>query len=57
MGNMERYMWLFDGKKFSEVDGYVCFNYGERLCLILVNDIMMDYFIYLYGMWMEFENG
>lgn len=56
-GNMERYMWSFDGKKFSEVDGYVRFNYGERLRLILVNDTMMDHPIHLHGMWMELENG
>ena len=42
-GNMERYMWSFDGKKFSEVDGLVKFYHGERLRLILVNDSMMDH--------------
>ena len=55
-GNMERYMWSFDGKKFSEVDGPVRFHYGERLRLILVNDTMMDHPIHLHGMWMELEN-
>jgi len=54
-GNMERYMWSFDGKKFSEVD-YIRFNHGERLRLILVNDTMMDHPIHLHGMWMELEN-
>ncbi len=56
-GNMERYMWSFDGKKFTEVDGYVDFKYGERLRLVLVNDTMMDHPIHLHGMWMELENG
>ncbi|WP_438969792.1 copper resistance system multicopper oxidase [Methylophaga sp.] len=56
-GNMERYMWSFDGVKFSEVDGPVAFQYGERLRLILVNDTMMDHPIHLHGMWMELENG
>ena len=56
-GNMERYMWSFDGKKFREVDGYVRFNFGERLRLVLVNDTMMDHPIHLHGMWMELENG
>lgn len=56
-GNMERYMWSFDGKKFSEVDGPVNFKYGERIRLILVNDSMMDHPIHLHGMWMELENG
>jgi CopA family copper-resistance protein len=56
-GNMERYMWSFDGLKFTEVDGPVEFHYGERLRLIMVNDTMMDHPIHLHGMWMELENG
>jgi len=56
-GNMERYMWSFDGVKFSEVDGPVEFHHGERLRLVLVNDTMMDHPIHLHGMWMELENG
>lgn len=56
-GNMERYMWSFDGKKFSEVDGPIPFRYGERLRLIMVNDTMMEHPIHLHGMWMELENG
>lgn len=55
-GNMERYMWSFDGKKFSEVDGPIVFRHGERLRLIMVNDTMMDHPIHLHGMWMELEN-
>lgn len=55
-GNMERYMWSFDGKKFSEVDGPIRFRHGERLRLVLVNDTMMDHPIHLHGMWMELEN-
>lgn len=55
-GNMERYMWSFDGKKFSEVDGPIRFHHEERLRLILVNDTMMDHPIHLHGMWMELEN-
>ncbi|WP_336273070.1 copper resistance system multicopper oxidase [Vreelandella indica] len=56
-GVMDRYMWSFDGKKFSEVDGPVHFKYGERLRLVLVNDTMMEHPIHLHGMWMELENG
>ncbi len=55
-GNMERYMWSFDGEKFSEVDGPIQFHHGERLRLILVNDTMMEHPIHLHGMWMELEN-
>ena len=56
-GNMERYMWSFDGLKFNEVDGPIHFRYGERIRLILVNDSMMNHPIHLHGMWMELENG
>ena len=56
-GNMERYMWSFDGEKFSEMEGSIEFGHGERLRLILVNDTMMDHPIHLHGMWMELETG
>ena len=55
-GHMERYMWSFDGKKFSEVP-HVEFKHGERLRLTLVNDTMMEHPIHLHGMWMNMENG
>ncbi|MCI0517791.1 MAG: copper resistance system multicopper oxidase, partial [Woeseiaceae bacterium] len=56
-GNMHRYMWSFDGQKFSEVDGPVLFNYGERLRLTLVNETMMSHPIHLHGMFVELVNG
>ncbi len=56
-GNMERYIWGFDGKKFSETAGPIEFRYGERLRLVMVNDTMMEHPIHLHGMWMELENG
>ena len=56
-GNMERYMWSFDGRKFSEVKAPIDFRHGERLRLTLVNDTMMEHPIHLHGMWMELENG
>ena len=56
-GNMERYMWSFDGKEFNEVDGPVEFGHKERIRLTLVNDTMMEHPIHLHGMWMEMENG
>jgi FtsP/CotA-like multicopper oxidase with cupredoxin domain len=55
-GNMERFVWGFNGKKYSQ-SGPVRFNYGERVRLILVNDTMMEHPIHLHGMWMEAENG
>jgi FtsP/CotA-like multicopper oxidase with cupredoxin domain len=56
-GNMERFMWSFDGKKYSEAKEPIAFRHGERLRLILVNDTMMEHPIHLHGMWMVLENG
>ncbi len=56
-GNMHRYMWSFDGKKFSEVKAPIEFEYGERLRLTLVNDTMMAHPIHLHGMFVELVNG
>lgn len=56
-GNMERYIWSFDGKKYSEAKTPIAFQYGERLRLVLVNDTMMEHPIHLHGMWLELENG
>jgi CopA family copper-resistance protein len=55
-GNMERYIWGFDGKKFSEAKP-IKFYYGERVRLTLVNDTMMNHPIHLHGMFMELDNG
>jgi CopA family copper-resistance protein len=56
-GNMERFMWSFDGLKFSEVTGPLEFVYGERLRLVLVNDTMMAHPIHQHGMFVELVNG
>ncbi|MEB3830036.1 multicopper oxidase domain-containing protein, partial [Phormidium sp. CCY1219] len=55
-GNMERYMWSFDGKKYSDSPEITFYN-GERLRLTFVNDTMMEHPIHLHGMWMELDNG
>ncbi|WP_112061959.1 copper resistance system multicopper oxidase [Hyphomonas pacifica] len=55
--NMERYMWSFDGLTWSEVDGPIIFNEGERLRLTLVNDTMMPHPIHLHGMFFDVVNG
>ncbi len=54
-GNMERFMWSFDGQKFSEARP-VHFNLGERLRIVLVNDTMMNHPIHLHGMFSELED-
>lgn len=56
-GIMDRYIWSFDGIKFSDADGPIHFEYGERLRLVLWNDTMMSHPIHLHGMWMELDNG
>ncbi len=55
-GNMRRFIWGFDGKKFSEV-GPIDVKLGERFRLRFINDTMMSHPIHLHGMWMELENG
>jgi CopA family copper-resistance protein len=54
-GNMERFMWSFDGIKFPDAKP-IHFNTGERLRIVLVNDTMMNHPIHLHGMWSELEN-
>ncbi len=56
-GNMERYMWSIDGKKYSEASEPIPFHFGERLRLTFVNDTMMEHPMHLHGMWMYLENG
>ncbi len=56
-GNMERYIWSFDGKKYSEAKTPIAFRTGERLRFTFVNDTMMAHPLHLHGMWMELENG
>lgn len=55
--NMERYMFSFDGRKFTQQPGPYLFRHNERLRLFLVNHTMMEHPIHLHGMWMQLENG
>ena len=54
-GHMERFVWSFNGQKFSEAEP-LRLHYGERLRLVLVNDSMMHHPIHLHGMWSEVES-
>ena len=57
-GNMERYMWSFDGRKFSAVtDDPIRFGFDERVRVKLVNDTMMAHPIHLHGHFFELVNG
>ncbi|SEO79878.1 copper resistance system multicopper oxidase [Acinetobacter sp. yr461] len=55
-GNMERYIWTINGKKFSETEPLQV-KYGERIRLKFVNDSMMAHPMHLHGMFMQLENG
>lgn len=54
-GNMERYMWSFNGVKFSDARPIVL-RYGERVRFVLVNDTMMTHPIHLHGLWSDLES-
>lgn len=57
-GNMERYMWSFDGRMFDAVsDVPIRFAWNERVRVKLVNDTMMAHPIHLHGMFFELVNG
>ena len=57
-GNMERYMWSFDGKKFTAVtDDPIRFGYDERVRITLINQTMMAHPIHLHGHFFELVNG
>ncbi|WP_374139545.1 multicopper oxidase domain-containing protein, partial [Sphingomonas sp.] len=47
--NMERYMWSFDGVKFSEGAEPLAFRHNERVRVNLINDTMMPHPIHLHG--------
>ena len=57
-GNMERYMWSFDGQAYAAVsDRPIRFAYNERVRVRLVNDTMMAHPIHLHGHFFELVNG
>jgi FtsP/CotA-like multicopper oxidase with cupredoxin domain len=55
-GNMERFIWGFNGKKFSDAEP-IELKLGERVRIVLINDTMMEHPIHLHGVWSELENG
>ena len=54
-GHMERFVWGFNGQKFSQAEP-LRLTYGERLRIVLVNDTMMTHPIHLHGMWSDLED-
>jgi CopA family copper-resistance protein len=56
-GNMETFMWGFDGRKFSEIREPIYIDYGERVRITMVNDTMMEHPMHIHGTFMEIVNG
>ncbi len=54
-GNMERFMWSFDGMTLGEAP--IAFRKDERVRIVLVNDTMMAHPIHLHGHFFEVVNG
>jgi FtsP/CotA-like multicopper oxidase with cupredoxin domain len=52
---MERWVWGFDGKKFSEA-GPVHVKLSERVRFVLINNTMMEHPIHLHGFLFSLEN-
>ncbi|MEO8313324.1 MAG: copper resistance system multicopper oxidase [Pseudomonadota bacterium] len=56
-GNMERFIWGFDGRRFDETSVPYTFEAGERVRITLVNDTMMAHPIHLHGHFFELVHG
>jgi CopA family copper-resistance protein len=56
-GNMERFMWGFDGLKFSETTQPFSFEKNERVRVTLINDTMMAHPIHLHGHFFELTHA
>ncbi len=55
-GNMERYIWTLNGKKYEDAEP-IHLNYGERVRLKFINETMMAHPMHLHGMFVQLENG
>ena len=55
--NMERYMWSFDGIKFSDRAEPLAFTHNERVRIKLINHTMMPHPIHMHGHFFELVNG
>jgi CopA family copper-resistance protein len=55
-GNMNRFVWGFNGMKFSESEP-VRIALGETVRFALINDTMMEHPIHLHGFFTILENG
>ncbi|MEY4878764.1 MAG: putative copper resistance protein [Pseudomonadota bacterium] len=55
-GNMHRFVWGFNGRKFSE-SAPIHLQLDERVRFVLVNNTMMEHPIHLHGFFGALENG
>jgi len=55
-GNMERYVWSINGKKYSDEEE-IRLTYGERVRFKFVNETMMTHPMHLHGMWSILDTG
>jgi len=55
-GNMERYIWSINGKKYQDEEE-IRLQYGERVRFKFVNETMMSHPMHLHGMWSILDNG
>jgi CopA family copper-resistance protein len=56
-GNMERFMWSFDGVKMSDTMEPIPFLQNERVRINLINDSMMGHPIHIHGHFFELVTG
>lgn len=56
-GNMERFMWAFDGEAFGPIKKPIALQRDERVRVVLINDTMMAHPIHLHGHFFELVNG
>ncbi|WP_159965345.1 copper resistance system multicopper oxidase [Profundibacterium mesophilum] len=56
-GNMERFMWTLDGRKFSQGMEPIRFARNERVRVTMVNNTMMQHPMHIHGHFMELVNG
>ena len=50
-GNMERFFWSINGRKYNEA-GPIVLRHGERVRFRFINETMMNHPMHLHGMWM-----
>lgn len=55
-GNMQRYFWSINGRKFSEAEP-ITLRFGERARFRFINETMMNHPMHIHGTWMLPEVG